>query len=129
MDVFKLDYYDRLKQDYLKHGSLFVAYDYDNTVFDYHNQGMNYDKIIALLQTCHSLGFTLIVFTGNEGEKLEEIKQDLKERQIPFDLVNENPLMKTRKPYYNILLDDRAGLEEAYNLLKQLTDDIRDQKI
>lgn len=37
--------------------------------------------------------------------------------------------MKTRKPYCNILLDDRAGLKESYNNLKRLTDEIRDKEI
>jgi len=129
MDVFEFNYYKRLQNDYLQHGSLFVAFDYDNTVFDYHNQGIKYHKIIELLRVCKSLGFTLILFTGNEGDQLEKIKTDLKERNIPFDLINENPLMQTRKPYYNILLDDRAGLEEAYHNLKKLTDEIRNKKI
>jgi len=129
MNILEFDFYERLKQDYLVHKSLFVAFDYDNTVFDYHNQGINYDDIITLLKTCKSYGFTLILFTGNEGEKLEIIKKDLNNRKIPFDLINENPLMKTRKPYYNILLDDRAGLKESYNNLKRLTDEIRDKKI
>ncbi len=71
MDVFNFDFYERLRKDYLEHKSLFVAYDYDNTVFDYHNQGIKYDKIIELLRTCEILGFTLILFTGNEGDKLK----------------------------------------------------------
>ena len=129
MNVLEFDFYNRLKQDYLAHKSLFVAFDYDNTVFDYHNQGINYNEIIEILKTCKSLGFTLILFTRNEGEKLEVIKQDLKNRKIPFDLIYENPLMKTRKPYYNILLDDRAGLKESYNNLKRLIDEIRNKKI
>lgn len=71
----------------------------------------------------------MILFTGNEGEKLEIIREDLRNRNIPFDLINENPLMKTRKPYYNILLDDRAGLKESYTHLKRLTDEIRNKEI
>ena len=129
MDVYNFDFYERLRKDYLEHKNLFVAYDYDNTVYDYHNEGINYDKIISLLKVCKSLGFTMILFTGNEGEKLEIIKKDLNTREIPFDLINENPLMPTRKPYYNILLDDRAGLKEAYNYLKKLTDEIRNKEI
>ncbi|MFT5214462.1 MAG: hypothetical protein ACI9WV_002192 [Patiriisocius sp.] len=129
MDVFNFDFYERLRKDYLEHKNLFVAYDYDNTVFDYHNEGIKYDKIIELLRTCKILGFTLILFTGNEGDKLKIIKEDLIKRQIPFDLINQNPLMKTRKPYYNILLDDRAGLKESYNNLKKLTDEIRNKEI
>ncbi len=129
MDVFKFDFYQRLKKDYQQHKSIFVAYDYDNTVFDYHGQGINYNKIINLLRVCKSLGFTLILFTGNEGEQLTIIKADLIKRNIPFDLINENPLMNTRKPYYNILLDDRAGLKEAYDNLKRLTNDIQNKQI
>lgn len=129
MDVFEFDYYERLRKDYIEHGSLFVAFDYDNTVFDYHNLGIKYDQIIDLLRECKSLGFTMILFTGNEGEKLERIKMDLRKRKVPFDLINENPLMKTRKPYYNILLDDRAGLSEAFKNLKKLTNEIRNKEI
>lgn len=129
MEVLHYNFEERLRKDYLKHGSLFVAFDYDNTVYDYHNQGINYDAIIALLQDCKKVGFTLILFTANEGDNLIEIKKDLKERKIPYDLINENPIKDTRKPYYNILLDDRAGLKEAYNQLKNLIDDIRDKKI
>ncbi len=129
MDVFKFDFYERLRKDYQQHKSIFVAYDYDNTVFDYHNQGISYEKIIKLLRVCKSLGFTLILFTGNEGEQLEIIKSDLIKRRIPYDLINENPLMNTRKPYYNILLDDRAGLKEAFDNLKKLTNEIRNKQI
>ena len=64
-----------------------------------------------------------------EAEVPGVIKEDLKNRKIPFDLINENPLMKTRKPYYNILLDDRAGLKESFYNLKKLTNEIRDKKI
>lgn len=129
MDVFNFDFYERLRSDYKQHKSLFVAFDYDNTIYDYHNQGITYDSIIELLRVCKSLGFTLILFTGNEGNQLEIIKADLEKRKIPFDLINENPLMNTRKPYYNILLDDRAGLKEAYKNLKKLTDEIRNKEI
>ena len=82
-----------------------------------------------LLRVGKSYGFTLILFTSNEGEKLEIIKEDLKNRNIPFNLLNENQLMKTRKSYYNIVLDDRARLKESYNNLKRLTDEIRDKEI
>lgn len=129
MDVFEFDYYNRLREDYLTHGSLFVAFDYDNTVSDYHSKGINYQKIIDLLKNCKSFGFTMILFTANEGEKLQNVTDDLNNREIPFDYINENPIQNTRKPYYNILLDDRAGLQEAYSQLKKLVDEIRDKKI
>jgi len=129
MDVLEFDFYERLKKDYLQHGSLFIAYDYDNTVFDYHSHGIRYDKIIKLLRDCKDLGFTLILFTANEGERLVAIKKYLKDRKIPYDFVNENPITDTRKPYWNILLDDRAGLLEAYTNLRKLIDGINNNEI
>ena len=32
----------RLEEEYKEHGSLFVAFDYDNTVFDYHGKGFTF---------------------------------------------------------------------------------------
>lgn len=70
-----------------------------------------------LLRYLKEKGFKLILFTGNEGEKLQDIIEYCKEHGYEPDYVNESPVMKTIKPYYNILLDDRAGLNEAYNIL------------
>lgn len=36
--------------------------------------------------------------------------------------------MKTRKPYYNILLDDRAGLGEAYQILLLTLNSVIDEE-
>ena len=39
----------------------------------------------------------------------------------PPDYINESPLLPgTKKPFFNILLDDRAGLESAYLVLKHV---------
>ena len=42
--------------------------------------------------------------------------------------MNESPLLGgvTTKPFFNLLLDDRAGLESAYDLLKTLIKSIDD---
>ena len=110
----------RLVNDYKTHNNLFVAFDFDNTVFDYHKVGDTFPKIEEILIKLHKLGITLILFTGNEGDKLDTIVKYCEDRGYPPKYINENPIMKTRKPYYNILLDDRAGLNDAYQTL-QLT--------
>lgn len=107
----------RLYNDYKTHNNLFVAFDFDNTVFDFHGIGDTFPKIESLLRKLKNLGFNLILFTGNEGEKLDSIIAYCKERGYEPTYVNENPIMKTTKPYYNILLDDRAGLNDAYQTL------------
>lgn len=70
-----------------------------------------------MLQFLKIKGFKLILFTGNEGGKLQEIIKYCKEHGYEPDFVNESPVMKTTKPYYNILLDVRAGLNDAYQTL------------
>jgi hypothetical protein len=85
--------------------------------------------VVDLLVECSDLGFTMILFTANEGEeKLTYCKAFCMSQGIRVDYINESPIMATRKPYYNILLDDRAGLEEAYYTLSAVVEVIKMQK-
>jgi len=128
-----MDYYlntentfNRLLKEYKEHKSLVVAYDFDNTVYDFHQEGHEYKDVIGLLRQLKGIGCYLIVFTANED--IDFIKKYCHENQIPFDSVNENPSFftsKARKIYYNILLDDRAGLKEAYDSLTRLIKTIK----
>ena len=114
---------DRLMNEWRTHGSIILCYDYDNCVFDFHNRGDKFDKVIALIRKAKELGCTVIVFTSCDESRFEEIKKYLRDNNIPFDGINENA--KTipytgRKLYYNILLDDRAGLSASYAQLKEV---------
>jgi phosphoglycolate phosphatase-like HAD superfamily hydrolase len=96
----QLECVDRLVNDYKKHNNLFIAFDFDNTVFDYFGTGEIYPKLESLLRYLKQNGFKLILFTGNEDEKLDKIVEYSKNRGYEPDFINENPIMKTRKPYY-----------------------------
>lgn len=112
---------ERLVKEWMEHGSLIIAYDYDNTVFDYHGEGQDYSRVIKLLQECKQLGAYLYVFTSCGEEKYPAIESYLTTNNIPYDAINEAPAnlpFKGRKPYYNVLLDDRAGLKSAYHALR-----------
>lgn len=120
--------YKRLLKEYKEYGSLVVAYDFDNTVYDYHQQGHKYPKVIALLRQLKKANCYLIIFTANEDENF--IKSYCLNNQIPFDVVNKNPPFfnsDARKIYYNVLLDDRAGLKETYETLIKLLSNINKQ--
>lgn len=109
---------NRLIDDYKKHKNIIVAFDFDNTIYDYHHKGYCFDSVIELLRKCSDIGFTMVLFTANENEsKLKFCKQYCSANGIRIDFINESPIMNTRKPYYNILLDDRAGLAESYYIL------------
>lgn len=108
----------RLIEEFARHGKLVVAYDFDNTVYDYHKKGYTFDLVINLLRTAKEMGCYLIVFTCSDKSRYDFIRNHLQENDIPFDAINENcpdtNFTKSGKIYYNILLDDRAGLEQAY---------------
>jgi hypothetical protein len=124
-----MDYYlddnnaiQRLVEEWEKYGRIIIAYDYDDTVFDFHNKGRKYSDVISLLREAKTLGAYFVVFTAcNEGQ-YEDISKYLLTENIPYDKINENldfiPFTG-RKVYYNILLDDRSGLSASYYQLQQ----------
>lgn len=127
----------RLLEEYKKYGKLIVAFDYDNTIFDYHNKGGDYSCVIELLQDCTRYGFELVLFTSEEDEYKIRLKQmecaklwigTNKKVGKRWDFfppdTHSSIFSSSKKPYYNILLDDRAGLEESYEILKYVVDEI-----
>lgn len=112
---------NRLLEEWEKYGKLIVAYDFDNTVYDLYKNGSTYDQLIELLKTCKQMGCVMIVFTCRPIEEYEIVENYLKENDIPFDYINENdPSIEfntSRKIFYNIFFDDRAGLKYTYELM------------
>ena len=117
------DQVERLRCEKAAHGSLFIAFDFDSTIFDYHNIGQCVADVISLLKQCSDDGHKMILLTSNEDEeKLAFIRYYCKHYGIRIDYVNENPEVckGCRKPYYNILIDDRAGINEACEVLDEV---------
>lgn len=118
----------RLVDEYKKYGSLVIAYDFDNCVYDYHSKGHNYIEIINLLKEAKEINCYLIVFTAEKD--LEKVRENLKRKEIPFDAINETPPFfksDSRKIYFNLLLDDRAGLLSAYKQLRETINIIKNK--
>ncbi|MEA5256621.1 hypothetical protein VB264_02425 [Arcicella aquatica] len=127
-----MDYYlnpenssNRLMEEYSIYKSLVIAFDFDDTVYDFHNKGRLYNDVIALLKKLKSINCYLICWTGQED--MVFVSNYLNQNGIPFDAINENPPFhqsKSKKIYANAYLDDRAGLFQVYNELKYLTENI-----
>lgn len=118
----------RLLEEYYKYGKLIVAFDFDNTIYDYHKNGGDYSEVIKLLQDCSKLGFELILFTTEEDydnllNKIHKVDSIL--GTFNYRINKSSIFSESKKPYYNILLDDRAGLEESYEILKYVVDEIK----
>lgn len=111
----------RLYNEYKQYGSLVIAFDFDNTVYDFHGKGEEYWEIIMLLRALKKANCYLICFTANSDK--EFIVKYLTDNNIPYDAINENPPFfkcQERKIYFNALLDDRAGLQQVYSELSLL---------
>lgn len=120
----------RLVKEWVAHKSLIIAYDYDNTVFDYHSLGYQFDGIISTLQQCKNYGAKFIVFSCSPKDRYSQMINYLDENNIPWDTINEN-IVKLHggegKVFYNILLDDRAGLKSSYSILNMALTVIKEQ--
>lgn len=127
-----MDYYlnpdnarQRLLSEYKQYGSLVIAFDFDDTVYDFHKKGRSYYEVITLLRKLKLLNCYLICWTGQEDHHF--VSAYLKEQDIPFDTINEHPPFRpsgSRKIYANAYLDDRAGLQQVYEDLQYLTENI-----
>ena len=118
-------------QEYEQYGSLIIAYDYDNTVYDYHGRGDTFNDVIDLLKACEVEKFHLTVFTSCNDDRFPEIREYLIKNDIPFNAINETPdfiPFRGRKVYYNHLLDDRAGLPSAVSILWKVIGNIRAER-
>ena len=121
--------YRRLEQDYKKHGSIVVAVDFDNTVFDMHKKGFTFPRVVALLKRCKVLGFKIVVFSASPAERYDLINDHMRAIGIEPDGINCDVVKWVDRPeldysrakvFYNILLCDRAGLPSAYATLLRL---------
>lgn len=122
----------RLIKEWIQYKKLIIAVDFDNTVFDYHNENKGYTDVIELLKKCKNYGCYIMIFTANDNpEHHGFIKEYMSRIGVPIDTINENlhcVPFSTKKPYYNLLLDDRAGLPSAFDSLQRALEYLTDDK-
>ena len=114
----------RLIEQYQKQDRLIIAYDFDDTVSPY--VCSNCTEVQSVLRMSkENLNAYFIVYTCNSD--VEKIKKFLDYYRLPYDSINAaapfSPLQPSavgEKLYFNILLDDKAGLGEATAALKTL---------
>lgn len=117
--------YDRLISEYNKHGSLVIGVDFDNTVYDYHNKGHTYPRVIEAVKSAANLGFTICAYTANEDTDL--VVSTFDKLGIPIHHYNTSPIVfDSPKPFFSLLLDDRAGLGQSLYVLERLLQYIED---
>ena len=122
-----MDYYlsttncvNRLVREWKTYKKLIIAVDFDGTIYDTYGEGRVFNDVINLLKRCAKIGAYFIVFTCRRDDEQHIIIDCLNENNLPYDKINDNvefTMVTGRKVYYNIFLDDRAGLLSAYEIL------------
>ena len=113
---------DRLYKQYLSTPRLIIAVDFDLTIFDFHNEGYEFPKIISLLKRCNNHNFYIVIFTSSKKDRYNFIEEYCKKINIKIDGINKN-IVETpyseegSKIFFNLFLDDRSGLQQAYEIL------------
>lgn len=115
---------ERLLKEYKKHGKLIIAVDFDSTVYDYYSDGGDFPRAWKIIKECKDAGCLIVCFTASDVKRWEKIKQHFLNNGVELDSINENPVKGLPfghwgKIYYNILLDDRAGLGQALDILEK----------
>ena len=122
----------RLHREYKKHPKLVVAVDFDDTAYDFHQQGEEHLRVLQVLRQCNELGFYVVIWTASAPERFEFMKEYMQQHQVHISSINENPIKlpfgNHKKIYYNILLDDRAGLGQALDALEIFIDNIHNDR-
>lgn len=115
----------RLIQEFEAHNGLIIGVDFDDTIYDFHQRGFIEDitKVVELLKDLqNNFGCTLCVWSANRDES--HVKAEWDRLGLRIDYYNESPMKKFNpsKPYFNVLLDDRAGLDSTFKQLIKVRD-------
>lgn len=118
-------YVERLAKEWLEHGKIILAVDYDSTIFPWHtiDNQEDMDRVINLVQQAHEIGAYVVINTCSNKDRHPEIIDYCKKINLPVDGINTQPIQLPYghfgKIYANIYLDDRAGLLEALDILER----------
>lgn len=120
-------YIKRLTQEWQLHGKVIIAVDFDDTIspwkFNSDEDKDFYKELISLLKECKNVGAYIVVFTACSPDRYEEIKSYCKKSGLEIDDINNVPINlpygNGRKLYANIFVDDRAGINEAIEILRE----------
>jgi hypothetical protein len=111
----------KLVNTYETHGRIIVGLDFDDTIFpltDDEDIKQRANRIKSLLLELRA-DIVLCLWTVDSGRPLKYKLALLETMGLTPNYINESPVKHgdTVKPYFNLLLDDKAGLDEALDRL------------
>lgn len=110
----------KIIRNYEKFGNIVVGVDFDFTLVDAVTNE-TYQDIVEILKRGQRKEIIYCVWTANDNDAY--VKSKWYEADLEFQYYNESPINQySRKPHFNILLDDSAGLKEALDLFVSFLD-------
>lgn len=110
----------KIIRNYRKFGNIVVGVDFDFTLVDAVTNE-TYQDIVKILKRGQRKEIIYCIWTANDDDAY--VKSKWLEADLEFQYYNESPINpSSRKPHFNILLDDSAGLKEALDLFVSFLD-------
>lgn len=120
----------KLINTFNEHGFLLVGVDFDDTVFPYTDNKYIEDRCAevrdALLDVRKHI--VLCLYTVSDQQTMKYKMFIMRQWGLDPDYINESkvsPFKGSQKPFFNLLLDDKAGLNESLEILKEFTNHIK----
>lgn len=114
-------YVARLRKEWEQHGKIIIGVDYDDTISPWKWTKEELLDTVKVIKEAQAVGAYVVIFTACSKERYSEISAYATSLGIRVDAINQNPIDipygNENKIYANIFLDDRAGLEEAKEIL------------
>ena len=123
--------YTKLKDVYDTHGNIILAVDFDDTIYDWKSVGLSCDYVVDLVKRCQEkLNAKVMLFTCRTDHLLDFAHRHCEEVGLKLWASNHNPDHghTMGKPFYNVLLDDKACLEQVCDVLELLIEQVEKAK-
>jgi hypothetical protein len=115
-------YVVRLRREWEQYGKIIIGVGYDDTISPWKWTKEELQDTIIVIKLAQLCGDYVEIFTSSSEDRYEENRKYVNSIGIRVDSININPIDipygNTTKIYANIYLDDRAGLEEAKEILR-----------
>jgi hypothetical protein len=117
-----IPYLDRLTEEWNQYGKIIIACDFDDTISPWKLKGFDPKRTIEVLTIAKQTGAHIVIFTACNEDRYPEITSYCQSIGLEIDAINQTPIDipygKNGKIYANVFIDDRAGLNEALNILE-----------
>lgn len=126
------DIVDDLISRWEKHGSLIIAVDFDDTIYDFYGKNKyNLEYTRQIIRDAISEGLRVVIYTARPKHTYPDIIKFCEEHKLKIEGININAITSLEdigtngKIYYNLLLDDKAGLMMAAIVLRKVVERIK----